>query len=643
MLRVSPIILGVVVIGFPLHGTAQSISTTDGRLSLESRYQLPRQSQRQSYSGPSRSLQSALPVATARNAVSDVVGHWLVRAEAERLLATAIADASAAKATQLDKLHESGYAGWTEWASARSDSVRDAARRTAAERFANWLRSELEANPGGSTKGTQSLAESVTLLELSLPGSRAVLGWVQPNRLGGDARHPILELLLHRSALLVESDDEISAARRKMNLLEQRARTLSRMAEVGSAERKAAAGQLRIAAARLAVAEATYQQLHFDHAALELAVHSLKTCERNEGVSGREKAPSIAGIHEAPRAAAVALRQRALEVLAFESQTGGKIEMARAARQWARLHAAGCEALQDRQQISIREWQRAQRDLCGSLIGWEQLTALRDWHGRWEHQLRRDGAVDGVRFAAGISSDAAISTNDVIKVAGGESGDALTMAQRRNVARTRKSIVLMRQWCDASADFEAEKAERDWRSAVISHLQAQQTPNEREIAVASSAVTLCDGRVWIAGEHVQLIRLLWLQEATNDADDIDVPYELSLIGDVEAGVILDAAASRVENENSSVWTERVVAAERRVEGLKQLRAMGHASAEELARVELSLTTAREERAASSRRRQLAKLERALTERLLGLGRSSIVEAETLHEPMVQDSAAPSRP
>lgn len=567
----------------------------------------------------------ALPVASAADAVSDVVQRWLVRAEKERALAVATAEASETKASHLKELHERGYAGWTESASAQSDSVRDTARSVAAERFEQWLRAELVSSAGDDLKTNRVSVGSVSRLELSLPGSRAVIGWVQPDRLSGVERDPILELLRRRSELLANDDSEVAAARHRRTLCEERVHIVSRLPSARSAEREAAEMPLRVAAARLAVAEAARQQLRSDHAAFVSAMESLGSAVETR---------TIAGV-ETHRAASDALRQRAIEVLAFEAQSGGEIDTARAARQLARLHAGGSDALHDRRQISTRDWQRAQGELRRSLLGWEQLTALKDWQDRWEHQLRRAETSGGEAVAADIPRGTATTASGETRASESDPGDPLTTAQRREASRTRKAIALMRQWSEAIAEVEAARAESDWREAFVSRLRTQQTPNEREIGVASSAVALCDGRIRLAKERVQLIALLWRQDAAAaaaDADDGGVAYEMSLIGDIEAGAILDLAARRVAREDSSVWTEQIVAAERRVEGLRQLRALGHASAEELARAELAVTELREERKAAGRRRRLAEVEQELTERLLAVGRDSIGSSNTVREP-----------
>ncbi len=576
---------------------------------------------------------NALPVASAEAPASDVVGQWLVRAEKERVLAVATAEVSEAKARQLKALHEQGYAGWAEWASARSDSVRDAARSASAERFEKWLRAEIEPSTRDPLELNRASADSVSRLELSLPGSRAVLGWVQPDRLNGVERDPVLELLRRRSELLAGDDSEVAVARRRATLFEGRVQNVSRLPSAGVVECEAAEVQLRLATARLAVAEAARQQLRSDHAALVSTIQSRGSRVETRSITNEETR----------RAATFAVRRRAIEVLALEAQSGGEIETARAARQLARLHAAGSDALHDRRQISNRDWQRAQSELRRSLLGWEQLTALKDWQGRWEYQLRRDETSVGEVFEAGVPREAVTTTGGVAGTAGGEPGDPLTMTQRREASRTRKAIALMRQWYEAVAEVEAARAERDWRDAVVSRLRAQQAPNEREVGVASSAAALCDGRVRLAGEHMQLIALLWRQEATADADDGAVAYELSLIGDVEASAILDLAARRLAREDSSAWTEQIAAAGRRVEGLRQLRVIGHASAEELARAELELTETRGEQMAAGRRQQLAEVERELTERLLAVGRAAMRDAETDRESVEHEPISASRP
>ena len=552
----------------------------------------------------------ASPGIVIADEVSEVGRHWLVRAKAEQLLAVTTAEASRAKAQQLERLHDQGFAGWTETAAARSDAAREAAKIAANQRFTNWLMGEIAAVADDSKTTTPSLVARVTRLELSLPGSRAVLGWVQPDRLSGDKRSSILELLRRRSELLATDDIEIVMARRRVSLLQDRVRRLARpSAAADSVERQAADGQLRIATARLAVAEAASLQLRADHATLVSAINAVPTSHRNSSVTSSEARPETA----------VAVRQRALQVLAFETQTIGEIETARAAKQLARMHVAGCDALRNQQQISQREWQRAQNDLGRSVFGWEQLTALKDWQGRWEQALDRDKATVAARSTAGSSRDAVTLVSNVKATDTDQPSEALTTAQRCNASRFRKVVVLMRQWCEAEAEVEAMRAERNWRGDVVARLQAQRTPNDREIEVASAGVALSDGRLRLATERVQLLRLLWQQEAAAGATDNDVACELSLIGDIEAGAILDAATRRVDRENATSWTERIVACERRVAGLQQLRELGHASAEELASVELSLAEMRDEQTASGRRRQLAELERELTGRLLSLG------------------------
>ncbi len=457
----------------------------------------------------------ALPDAVSAGEFGETSSHWLVRAKSERLLAQTIAEASAAKARRLEQLHEQGFAGWTEWAAARSDAARDAARSAAAERMTNWMTREVAAT-------SPTPAVSVSRLELSLPGSRAVLGWVQPDRLSGDERKQVLELLRRRSLLLVEDDSEVVTARRRVEFMRDRVRHLSRpSSSADSVERNVAAGPLRIATARLVVAEAANQHLRSEHETLVSAIDALS--------ASIETRSNIAP--ETRQQTAVAVRQRARQVLAFESQTSGEIQTARAAKQLARLHVAGCDALRDQQQISPREWQRAQSDLGRSLFGWEQITGLKDWQERNAQQLGRDGAADVVRLAAGESFSA---DNDSLS-------DVLTTAQRRDASRMRKAIALMRQWCEATAEVEAAQAERDWRGEVVSRLQTQRTPNDREIEIATAGVALSDGRVQMAVERMQLTRFLWQHESAADATNGDAACELSLIGDLEAGAILDAA------------------------------------------------------------------------------------------------------
>ena len=128
------------------------------------------------------------PVIVSADEVSEASRYWLGRAQAEQSLALTTATASAAKAQRQERLHGQGFAGWTEWASDRNDATRDAARSAATDRFTNWLLGEIAAATDDSKGTTSTLSTPVSRLELSLPGSRAVLGWVQPDRLSGDER-----------------------------------------------------------------------------------------------------------------------------------------------------------------------------------------------------------------------------------------------------------------------------------------------------------------------------------------------------------------------------------------------------------------------------------------------------------------------
>ena len=672
MFRASSIVLALVGFGFPSQGMAQSGATpsllnkvgrtpssdrnqagitdegvratvfqqaaTVGSSIGDSREQLQPNRERRSRSESIGTPRAALPEIAASDAVSDVVRHWLARAAAERVLAIALADLSAKRVVQLESLHASGHAGWVELTTARCDAVCDAARSTGAERFATWLRNECEAHPTDLWKDDHSREGIVPRLELTLPGSRAVLGWVRPDRLIGDECQKVLELLLRRSALLAESDDETTAARRRLGVWEERAKHLSRLANAERVESDAVKSQLMVASARIALAEATRRQLQADHEMLKSAIESLKSSRRDVRGMDPGQPGSIADLHEARRTEAASVRRQAIQVLVLESQAGGELEITRAAVQMARLRNSGFESLFDRQQNSTHEWKQAQSELQRSRFGWEQLREMKVWTIQWEHQLFHEVPTDGVRFVSTTPHDVDEPAIDSTETDCADPVHPLTKAQRRDVTRTRKAISLARQWWDAGVDVEVEKAKLNCRSETVSRLKSQQAPNEHEIAVATAAMAMSNGRLRRATERMKLIRLLWQQELANDVDE-QIAFDLTLIGVIEARAILDSAAGRIVREDSSTWIERVAVAERRVEGLKQLRETGYASDGELAQARNSLAELQEEQAASSRRRQLAELERELAERLLALRPFPFTDGELPSDPVIQKASS----
>lgn len=535
------------------------------------------------------------------------------------------------------ELEQLGHSSWQERAAATSDLARAVATEQSAERLFAWLTRQADRAAVVLPNDIEIPVEEWTRLELSLPGSMAVLGWVRPERLPEDRRVPILQLMLRRDALRLELDQRLSAARRNVAAVERQELRLLSQPDARLAERERVRLELLLARSELAASEAAQRQSRFEFEGLKAA--SIVRFSAASSTAGTEQAIEPNRIDGARQNDAhVAHLKMLVRVLSLEAAAQGEVEMILAAKQMATWRAGASESLHRDGHLSVRDAGLAQADLGRTAFTAQQVLAKKDWQSRWESRWSRltptsfhesESESESVPNSKPVASQSAHQRSSTGRegVAGGDlaewSPSLLEMPDLsddvlRDRALVHKSMSLIRQWLTNVAERETLADEARLRAEFVERLSGLQGANAREIESARHAEAFVAARRVQAGDRAAVVRLLYEQTIQAARLDSGRACELSAIDDDEAGLLQSVADEQALRRDDHRSEARFAEARRRVAGLTELRTLGHASVAELEQAQEALARAEEQVRAAQLTRQVADIERQLTTELLRL-------------------------
>ncbi len=543
------------------------------------------------------------------------IGLAELQAKAEEAVASELAERSAADLNGVESLYASGYASWREAIEARHDSFRAAERLGAIKRFREWLQRVRRASSefGGTTNSSRPM---IIHLDLSFPGSRGVLGWVRPERLNELDRDLLIQLLVQRSELAVGLVDEIDSVRYQAEYVAWRLERLRSQTPVSGAELKATQSHQNLLQTRLALAQAIHDRRKSEHGILVASIGDIHNIAMDpEHLDQRSRLhnnvlPGITTQYMQRH------RERLVTILTYEANARGVLEQVQSARNLSdlvdRSRTINRGQFVGEAQSQLTEQGLAVRPIAG-------LKPRDPNHDDPSHQQHAGGdrnvgvVAHQVPFREESTSEPSI--------------DRL-FAYRSDRPLLRKAIEIAREWFEAISERDVAEHERSWRSEFVQRLQRQSQPSPNEILAAKYASDVCIGRVRAASERAFLVCMLFDQ--IPDVAEDESAIQLSLIGDEEAETLLSVAEQHVASFSHSRGQQRLAVQAAKVDGLRILQSAGHASADEMARAELTLNLVKCEQESARRRLRLAELDLEIMKSILALRNAHDLAHEGLH-------------
>lgn len=548
----------------------------------------------------------------------DLVSLRIACAESELAVARVAERLAAWRNRGHARLYREGHGSWTQQAEAELAYQVAVARRVHSQRYCEWLKAFAAGNAHESNHlDAKSSSRASDRIELMIPGSRAVIGWIRPMGLPPESRSAILDLMRRRADACRIDPQTLDHSIRGVEAAEAAVRSLKSVTESASEgehaelKRDLAVTELQRTRADRDLREFEFQRLN------QLADVSLvedpDVDHEAEAVSKRLR---------------VALFRQAREILDREIGQQGVAQAARVSTEWTRFRHQAV--------LRLRESQPSTTDASMPTfapiteLGATQADARRDWLSQWLSKL--DAAADVENLADAVVHSEHQSTHisqtvsrqadmvDILPI------ETVPHEFRRDLPSCKRLLDLLQEWYRACANVAAARSECEFRSELLTRVSTSARSNPQESAQLRYIAESRQAELRIAEDDQELIVLLIRHVLESPLHSAEPASNLSLI-DAESSHILMQMARQRASAVPDLTSEAMTRAKSRRDSLVELQRQGQASRAEVQAAELLVRQAELRWRASDQWQRLAEIDARLMAKILDL-RTSHATTET---------------
>ncbi|MDB5335311.1 MAG: hypothetical protein JWN70_930 [Planctomycetaceae bacterium] len=507
------------------------------------------------------------------------------------------------------RLYHEGHGSWINQAQADSAFQIAASRTIHAQRYCDWLKAFAAGNAReGDHEASNSLAQGTDRIDVMIPGSRAVIGWVRPMALPPEFRSAILDLMRLRADVcqidphaLDHSIQAVDEGKAAVQSLKSAAGSISEVQHT-ELKRDLAVAELQRIRAEQDLREFEFQQLsQFAEVSIlndtDVAHDATPTSERCQ----------------------IALFRQAREILDREIGQQGMEQAMRVNTEWT----------QHRRQAALR-FRESRHSMADASVpalspntepGANQADARRAWLSQW--LIRLDAAA---KFAdlpdtvvqAGHQTESigqTVSSHaDVVDILPVKS---VPHELRRDLRSCKRLLELVREWYGAEANVAAARIDCDLRSRVLTRVTTSARSNQQESAQLRYSTELKQAELKIAEDDRDLIAML-IRHALESPPHSPLPASNLRLIDAELSHILLQTARHRVLAAAHPANEDVTRAKSRRDSLVELQKEGQASHAEVQAAEVHVRQAVLRWRASDQQQRLAEIDARLMAQILAL-------------------------
>lgn len=550
------------------------------------------------------------------------------------------------------RLYHEGQCSWIEKAQAECAHRVAIARRLNAQRFREWVSGvgvgDIQQNgqlrisesiTAGSisqfprlatgTEVRNSAPEATTIqrqqqshryadrIEVMIPGSHAVIGWIRPIALSRDDRADFLVFMRQRASISRIDEQTLQASIEALAVAETALRSLKSVSGETSAELEYTQLKRDLAAAQLRQMQAIRQFREFDYQQLNPL----------SDVSGSDQTiPDRPETESAADQFAVVLQRQAIAILDQELSQKG---LARAASVQA--------ALTHFQRRALLELRNSETDLVETQLATFGLPqnqgagpqAQRSaWLSHWTHKLdaiNHSHVASNVVVPAGAQSEG--STRPVNKKVSQAAGH-IQAGERRfpvesiphdvqlDTRRKRRLVTLVQGWCQSDAECTAAQFQYELSSELLARTKKMTQPNQAELMQLKYSKELKDAQMQAAEEQRELLELQIRQVLESLPGGLEPASNLSLIDEESSQILLQVACQRAATDVAGPAKEELSRAMQRRSGLLELQRQGVASRAEIQSADAAVRRAEDLLRAARRQQVLAGIDYKLMAKIM---------------------------
>ncbi len=516
--------------------------------------------------------------------ISGILQELISVAESE----VAVADANVAIARQrseaLRSLRQIDDASWLEVKFAETD-LQDAVDKADAHRqLVEWLVRNQVAFVEHDIAASKLELKPSMLINVSLPGSRAVLGWVDVSRLEEPLRTQTLDLLESRALGSPIPPTLLSAERNRIAALEEQIASLECAAQKQSVEIDRLRLQKRAAASTFFLIEA---QARLQQAENETTLERISVIRAATPLTIAAERSNNPGYDT-----------HLFNLLNAEATSTGQIKLSETLQDWSRRNHEAHLSLTRAGLSSSSRLARTRNELDNITLTLEGNQDLQHWRIEW---LNRSTA-----FSRTLSGDyLAVRENQLL------TGEILWSPEL-----LRQSADLYRECVLLQAQLKSLQMRTEMQRELSEQLNEQTKPNPAELQQAALLSKLLGRQVEFLKEQIEIVRLALVSLPDLAVAQNDCPISLIHVDSEAKQQILFTAqrSGELSLQPRSYLLEQSF--RERSERVKRLFEMGYASRKEVLDVEQHLLDAKSTLEAELANRGVAEIDCQLLETIL---------------------------